>query len=173
MESQKSARRLIRFPHVGSIDIMTATNLHSREFHMPENFTDAELEAFLDESLDPAKAQEIESSLAEDEELLYRLSRINGRRDAGMHTLGEIWRRNQLGVPDMETLGKYLLGILSDEEADYMRFRLETLKCPYTIASLKDLEQQQAETRDQTDTRRRKYYNSGAGLIKRDEQEDS
>jgi hypothetical protein len=138
---------------------------------MPE-FTDAELEAFLDESLHPARAQEVEAALVEDRKLLRRLSRINGRRDAGMHTLGEIWRRNQIGVPTPEQLGKYLLGILDEEEADYIRFRVETLKCPYTLASLNDLQQQQAETRDQMETRRRKYYNSGVGLIRPDEQGD-
>lgn len=136
---------------------------------MSHNFTDAELEAFLDESLDPARAEEVESTLAEDQDLLYRLSRINGRRDAGMHTLGEIWRRNQIGVPTPEQLGNYLLGILSDEEADYIKFRIEILKCPFTIASLNDLQQQAAESQDQTASRRRKYFNSGAGLIKRDE----
>ncbi len=132
-------------------------------------FTDAELEAFLDESLDPARAQEIEAALVDDRQLLERLSRINGRRDAGMHTLGEIWRRNQIGVPSPEQLGKYLLGILADQEADYIDFRRQVLRCPYTIASLNDLEKQQAETRNQTETRRRKYFNSGAGLIQRDE----
>ena len=80
-------------------------------------FTDAELEAFLDESLDPQRAEEIETAIVEDRELLQRLSHINGRRDAGMHTLGEIWRRNQVGVPTPDHLGKYLLGILTDEEA--------------------------------------------------------
>jgi len=136
---------------------------------MTHTFTDAELEAFLDESLDPARAEEVESALAEDQELLYRLSRINGRRDAGMHTLGEIWRRNQIGVPTPEHLGNYLLGILSEEEADYIKFRIDILKCPFTIASLNDLQQQQAESQDKTESRRRKYFNSGAGLIKRDE----
>ena len=134
-------------------------------------YSDAELEAFLDESLDPTRAQEIEAALKDDRGLLHRLSRINGRRDAGMHTLGEIWRRNQIGVPSVEELGKYLLGILTEEHADYIRFRVETVKCPYTIASLRDLEQQQAESQDKTESRRRKYYNSGAGLIKRDEQD--
>lgn len=138
---------------------------------MTQEFSDAELEAFLDESLDPTRAQEIETGLAENHELLGRLSRINGRRDAGMHTLGEIWRRNQIGVPSGEVLGKYLLGILPEQHADYIRFRLEILKCPYTIASLRDLEQQQEGSRDQIETRRRKYYNSGAGLVKKDEQE--
>jgi len=136
---------------------------------MTHTFTDAELEAFLDESLDPARAEEVEAALAEDQALLSRLSRINGRRDAGMHTLGEIWRRNQIGVPTPEQLGNFLLGILGDEEADYIKFRIEILKCPFTIANLNDLQQQEAESQDKTETRRRKYFNSGAGLIKRDE----
>ena len=136
---------------------------------MTHTFTDAELEAFLDESLDPARAEEVEAALAEDQALLSRLSRINGRRDAGMHTLGEIWRRNQIGVPTPEQLGNFLLGILGDEEADYIKFRIEILKCPFTIASLNDLQQQESESQDKTEMRRRKYFNSGAGLIKRDE----
>lgn len=137
---------------------------------MNSEFSDAELEAFLDESLDPARAQDIEAAIADDQELLYRLSRINGRRDAGMHTLGEIWRRNQIGVPSPEQLGQYLLGILTDEQKDYIDFRINVLRCPYTIASLQDLKKQQEESEDKTATRRRKYYNSGAGLIRRDEE---
>lgn len=137
---------------------------------MSEEFTDAELEAFLDEALDPRRAAQIEQAMRGDADLIKRLSYINGRRDAGMHTLGEIWRRNQLGVPSIEELGKYLLGILPEEHAEYIRFRIEQLKCPYTIASLKDL-QQQSEPNTQAETRRQKYYNSSAGLLKRDEDE--
>ena len=137
---------------------------------MTTEFTDAELEAFLDESLDPARAAEIEVAIRSDKELIRRMSRINGRRDAGMHTIGEIWRRHQIGVPSSEVLGKYLLGILEAEHADYIRFRLEKLKCPFTIAALADLKQQQAHSKTEIETRRRKFYNSGAGLIRRDDE---
>lgn len=136
---------------------------------MTQEFTEAELEAFLEEALDPARAAEIEQHLRTDDALLARLSHINGRRDAGMHTLGEIWRRNQVGVPTAEQMGQFLLGILSDEHEAYIKFRLESLKCPYTIALLKDLQQQQAESQTQVAHRRRKYYNSSAGLLRRDE----
>jgi hypothetical protein len=137
---------------------------------MSDEFTDAELEAFLDESLDPARASELEQAVRDDRELLRRMSRINGRRDAGMHTLGEIWRRNQVGVPTVEELGKYLLNILDPEHSGYIRFRLEVLRCPFTIAALRDLKEQQQEKTSHTETRRRKFYNSGAGLIRRDEE---
>ena len=71
---------------------------------MADDFTDAELEAYLDESLDSSRAAEIEHRLREDTVLLQRLSRINHRRDAGIHTLGEIWRRHQIGVPSAEKM---------------------------------------------------------------------
>ncbi len=136
---------------------------------MSSEFTDAELEAYLDESLDPRRAADVEQGLQEGGDLVRRMARINGRRDAGVHTLGEIWRRNQIGVPSTEDLGKFLLEILEPEYMDYIRFRLEELRCPYTRAALADLEQQQAESKTQVETRRRKFYNSGAGLVRRDE----
>lgn len=137
---------------------------------MSAEFTDAELEAFLDESLDPGRAAELEQAVRKDRELIRRMSRINGRRDAGIHTIGEIWRRNQIGVPSTEDLGKYLLNILGKEQADYIRFRLEVLKCPFTIAALADLKKQREEETRQVETRRRKFYNSGAGLLRSDDE---
>lgn len=138
---------------------------------MSEEFTEAELEAFLEEALDPTRAAAIEQMLREDQDLLFRLSRINARRDAGMHTIGEIWRRYQIGVPGDEELGKYLLGILPDEHANYIEFRINVLKCPYTIAGLNDLKEKQADSSSQIETRQQKYYNSSAGLLKRDEED--
>ena len=81
---------------------------------MEPQFTDADLEAYLDESLDSGRAAQIEDVLASDKALLNRLAMINGRRDAGVHTLGEIWRRNQIGVPTPEVMGNFILGILPE-----------------------------------------------------------
>ena len=68
--------------------------------NVTDSFTDAELEAYLDETLDSDRAAEVEQGLKNNQSLLERLAQINGRRDAGVHTLGEIWRRNQIGVPN-------------------------------------------------------------------------
>ena len=136
---------------------------------MSRKFTDADLEAYLDEALDPDAAAEVEVGLREDKDLLQRLSYINSRRDAGIHTLGEIWRRNQIGVPSSEDMGKYLLGVLSPEQADYINFRMDTLKCRYTSAMYFDLQDQSKATPPQVDNRRRKYFDSSAGLLKRNE----
>ena len=129
------------------------------------DFTEAELEAYLDETLDSERASQIENQLAPGSELLMRLSHINGRRDAGIHTLGEIWRRNQLGVPDREILGSYLLGVLDDEKTAYVDFRIEILKCPFTIANLNDLKSQQESNDDSVQIRRSRYLKSSAGFF--------
>ena len=134
---------------------------------MNSQFTDAELEAYLDESLDSARAAEIEQAIRADKTLLSRLSMINGRRDAGIHTLGEIWRRNQIGVPTAEVMGNFLLGVLPDEQADYINFRMEHLKCPFTLAMFNDLQAQQSESIEMSKTRREKFYKTSAGLLKR------
>ncbi len=133
---------------------------------MKSEFTQPELEAYLDESLDVERMSQIEQALRRQPELLERLAQINGRRDSGLHSLGEIWRRHQIGLPDREELGSYLLGVLPDEHASYIRFRVETLKCRYTIANLADLQAQQREGETQVSARRRKYFQSSVGHLK-------
>ena len=135
---------------------------------MSENFPDAELEAYLDETLDPDRSNEVERALQADEELLQRLTHINERRNAGVHTLGEIWRRNQIGVPSPEMLGNYLLGVTTAEESDYIDFRMTKLKCPFTLAMYDDLVRQQNESEKQsTSSRRDKIFQSSVNLLKK------
>lgn len=139
---------------------------------MSSNFTDAELEAYLDEALNSARAAQLESATESDPELIERLAMINRRRDAGLHTLGEIWRQHQIGVPTREQMGNFLLNVLPEQEQEYIKFRIESLKCPYTIACLKDLKELQAESDDLTESRRKKYFHSSAGLLKKDKRKD-
>ena len=134
---------------------------------MSETFPDAELEAYLDETLDPDRSSEIEEALQDDEELLQRLTHINGRRSAGVHTLGEIWRRNQIGVPTPEMLGNYLLGITTAAESDYIDFRMTKLKCPFTLAMYDDLVRQQNESEEQSISRRQKFFQSSVSQLKK------
>lgn len=132
------------------------------------NFSDAELEAYLDENLDPTRASLIEQQARADRHLLERLASINGRRNAGVHTLSEIWRRNQVGVPSREELSQFLLGTLPPEHADYIRFRVELLKCRFTTALLDDLRDQLQRAKGQeTSKRRSRYYESGAGYLQK------
>ena len=132
---------------------------------MSSPFTDAELEAYLDESLDSARATGIEEAIKSDSDLLQRLSVINSRRDAGVHTLGEIWRRNQIGVPTAEVMGNYLLDVLDEEQAAYIKFRMEQLKCPFTVALYDDLRARQTESAELSASRREKIYKKSAILL--------
>ena len=109
----------------------------------------------------------IEEALrAGDESLAEQLTQINGRRDAGLHSLGEIWRRRRLTCPTREQLGSHLLGVLDDGLDDYVRFHLETIGCRPCVASLEDLqERQQATHANQAEQRQRRYFQSSVGRL--------
>jgi hypothetical protein len=134
---------------------------------MGSQFTDAELGAFLDEGLPSEKMTAIEESLRADQELQKRLAAINGRRDAGVHSLGEIWRRHRLSCPTREHLGSFLLGVLPRDAADYVKFHVETIQCRYCAASLVDLKAQQSAAEADVAARRQKYFQSSVGHLRR------
>jgi hypothetical protein len=133
---------------------------------MPRPFSPAELEAYLDEALAAEQMARIEQTLRSDPNLVRQLAAINARRDAGVHSLGEIWRRHRLSCATREQLGSYLLGVLSKEAADYLGFHLEVMGCRVCRANLSDLQKQQAEAGDTVQTRRRKYFQSSAGYLR-------
>ena len=64
---------------------------------MAHQYTQADLEAYLDEALPMELMARIEAALRDDRTLAQQLVTINGRRDAGLHSLGEIWRRQGHG----------------------------------------------------------------------------
>ena len=135
---------------------------------MANRFSNAELEAFLDEALPCDRMTAIEEALRQDAALQERLAATNGRRDAGVHSVGEIWRRHRLSCPSREQLGSFLLGALPAEAADFVRFHVETIECRYCAANLEDLRAQQsaADSRP-TEQRRRRYFQSSAGYLRR------
>jgi hypothetical protein len=133
-------------------------------FETAMDFTTAELQSYIDESLPVEKMAAVEDALRRDPSLLRTLEGINGRRDAGVHSLGEIWRRNRLTCPTRQQLGSYLLGILSDDQAGYIRFHLDTIGCRYCQANLTDLKSQQAPPA--VAQRRSKYLKSSVGYLK-------
>jgi hypothetical protein len=135
---------------------------------MPVEFSNSELEAFLDELLPVERMTAIEEALRASEALQKRLAAINGRRDAGVHSLGEIWRRHRLSCPTREQLGSYLLGVLPRDAADYSKFHLETIGCRYCTASITDLKaRQSAAEAEIAERRRHKYFQSSAGYLRK------
>jgi hypothetical protein len=132
---------------------------------MPKPLRQSDLDGYLDEALSPEEMSRVEQALRDDPELREQLAAINARRDAGVHSLGEIWRRHRLSCPPREQLGSYLLDAVPDELADYIAFHLKVVRCRFCQANLADLEQQEAEAPDAVETRRQKYFQSSAGYL--------
>jgi len=130
-------------------------------------YTQAELEAYLDEALSPAEMSAMEHALRARPDLLTQLGGINARRDAGVHSLGDIWRRNRLSCPNREQLGSYLLGALDEELNGYVKFHLDTIGCRYCQANFEDLRREQEESNDTARQRRTKYFQSSAGHLRK------
>lgn len=130
--------------------------------------TDADLQAFLDESLPASQMSEIEAELRHDTDLHQRLASLRGQQDAGMHTLGSIWRRHRISCFSRETLGQFLLGVLDDEAAQYVNFHVERIGCRYCEANLEDLRGQQQEASAQSASRRQKYFQTSVGHLKKE-----
>ena len=131
-------------------------------------FTEHELEAFLDEALSPEEMARLEMAVRGQPKLARALAEVRSRRDAGVHSLGEIWRRHRVSCPSREKLGTYLLGALGREHCEYIRFHLETVGCRYCQANLQDLQRQQQEAADNSARRRSKYFQSSAGYLRGD-----
>ncbi|TWT36726.1 hypothetical protein KOR34_16660 [Posidoniimonas corsicana] len=130
--------------------------------------TPTELEAYLDEALPPEQMGVIEQALRDDPALADELKQINARRDAGVHSLGAVWRRRRLTCPSREQLGSYVLGVLGRGHAEYVRFHLETVGCRLCSASLQDLTERQNAAEGEQEVRRKKYFQSTVGRLKRE-----
>ncbi len=129
------------------------------------NFSEKDLEAYLDEALPPPEMAAVEEAMRGDSSLGNRLAFINERRNAGLHTLGEIWRRHRISCPTREELGGFLLETLAKEHSKYVQFHLTKVGCRLCQANLEDLRRDQLEDNAVVVTRRRKYFQSSAGYL--------
>jgi hypothetical protein len=133
-------------------------------------YSQADLAAYLDEALPAETMTALEDALRRDAKLMEQLTVMIARRDSGIHSLDEIWRRHRLSCASREQLGSYLLGILSDEEAAHIAFHIETIGCRFCEANLDDLKLQQTAAADRAAAdraahRRKKYFQSSAGHL--------
>jgi hypothetical protein len=123
------------------------------------------LAGYLDDALGETEIAHVEQELRHSEPLRQQLKQIILERDRGEHSVGAIWRRNRLSCPPREQLGSYLLGVLDDDVRDYIQFHLQTIGCAYCLANLADLQTQQQDADGQVKKRRKRYYQSSAGLL--------
>ncbi|HSG70617.1 MAG TPA: hypothetical protein VLA12_09405 [Planctomycetaceae bacterium] len=128
-------------------------------------WTDEQVAGFLDEQLAPAEMSAIEDELRRSEPLRNRVAAAIRRRTQGAHSIAEIWRKHRLSCPSREELGRYLLGVLEPEAANYIEFHLRTIGCRYCLANLDDLEASRTDA-DSAIPRRKRFFETSAGYLK-------
>lgn len=127
-------------------------------------WTDRELTAWLDEQLPSDRMSRLEKDLRDDEALRSRVALLIHHRDQGGHSVGEIWQREGLSCPARNELGGYVLQTLSADQSAYIEFHLMTVGCRRCQANLTDLEQH-ANAQNDAPGRRRRFFESSAGLL--------
>ena len=127
--------------------------------------TREQLAAYLDDALGEQETAQVEQALRASAPLRQQLGQLMQERDRGEHSVGAIWRRHRLTCLDREQLGSYLLGVLEADWQDYVEFHLQTIGCSYCLANLADLKAQQEEAVPKTKERRRRFFESSAGLL--------
>jgi anti-sigma factor RsiW len=130
--------------------------------------SDTDLLAYLDEMLPAERMTAIEADLRRDEALRLRLAALSRRRDEGIHSVGEIWRRRRLSCPSRKQLGSFLLGTLESSLAEYVEFHVRSVGCRICAANLDDLERasRSGATTAESSERRRRFFESSAGHLR-------
>lgn len=134
-------------------------------------WTDREICAWLDELLPAERMSEFENQLRTDKVLQSRIAQMIRHRDQGGHSIGEIWQRERLSCPTRTELGGFLLGTLGKAESDYIEFHTMTVGCRICQANLNDLEEHVLQS-NEAPARRRKFFESSAGLLNPSEDQD-
>lgn len=127
-----------------------------------------QLAGYLDDALCDSETARVEVALRQSESLRKELRGLMQVRDRGEHSVGAIWRRHRLTCASREKLGSYLLGVLDTSAQDYLEFHLKSIGCAYCLANLADLEAQQKEAIPVAQKRRKRYFESSAGLLRSD-----
>jgi hypothetical protein len=129
-------------------------------------YTREQLSAYLDDSLSAGETAQVEQALRQSDALRRQLRTLMLERDRGEHSIGAIWRRQRLTCPSRDQLGNYLLQVLDNDWQDYIRFHLDTIGCAFCLANLADLQRLQEEPVTRSQQRRRRIFESSAGLLR-------
>ena len=123
------------------------------------------LESYVEDALSTGETARVEQALRDSAELRHRLRGIIQELDRGEHSIGAIWRRQRLTCPSREQLGSYLLQALESDYQNYIEFHLDVIGCAYCHANLTDLKSMQKSKSAETRQRRRRIFESSAGLL--------
>jgi hypothetical protein len=125
------------------------------------------LRSYLAEDLSAEDMARVEKALRSSSELRAQLEDARSNRsDAGLHTLGAIWRRGRLTCPSREQLGTYLLDALDSDLAAYITFHVDVVECPICQANLADLRGKASKaTVSSQSSRHKRIFDSSIQLL--------
>ncbi len=123
------------------------------------------LHGYLDDALSDTETAQVEQALRNSDALRRLLRAVLQERDRGEHSIGAIWRRQRLSCPSRDQLGSFLLQVLDADLQDYIEFHVRTIGCPFCSANLADLQNLQKEPAPKAKERRRRFFESSAGLL--------
>ena len=129
------------------------------------SMSDADLQAYLDDTLTEVRSMEIELAVRADTVLAERLAHCIRQRDSGVHSVGEIWRRHRLSCPSRETLQLFLLRQLPADQERFLQLHLITLGCVYCLSNLEDLRKATNQP-ELADPRRQRYYRQSVARLR-------
>ena len=85
------------------------------------------LRDFLHDALPDSELAIVEKALRDDANLRQQLEDVRSEEDRGEHSVGAIWRRNNISCPSRDQLGGYLLDAIDPALFDYVDFHLKTI----------------------------------------------
>lgn len=133
---------------------------------MMSGFTEAELQAYVAETLSVSRSTELEAAVSRDAGLRARLQAVViGAPTAGIVAIGAIWREQQLSCPNRATWAAYAAGTLGDGLRQYLEFHLTEIGCRVCAANYADL-QQHGDTA--AERRSRKIFATSVGRLQSD-----
>lgn len=127
--------------------------------------TDDELLAYLQEELPAEELVRIESIVRNDSTVRQRLEYLVSTRDVGARNVGAVWRRHRLSCPSRETLGSYLLNVLSPDEARFIELHLAETRCVFCESNLTDLKRAGETQPNDARPSRDRYFQSSVGRL--------
>jgi hypothetical protein len=137
---------------------------------MEEEPNRIKLIGYLEESLPAEEMTQLEEKLRSSARWREVLKELVEEVGSGDHSLATIWQRHRLTCASRERLGAYLQGGLVPDEADYIRFHVEVIRCRRCQANLEDVRTQvDASTQPlsaNASARRRRFFETSVGYLR-------
>jgi hypothetical protein len=131
---------------------------------MTTAFTEAELQAYLDERLPVNRCAELEAALRSTPALTRRLEVLLVAEERTDLSLEGVWRRRRLSCPARSTWALYLADGLGDGLKQYLEFHLQTIGCRCCEANVDDLRRGMDEESPQ---RTRRVFETSVGQLRK------